>query len=82
LILEPARGLRPGGAVYTIRALNAQRRGMPLMEPADPLVRAMEAFQGTGRRIAGAAAAVRRGTGRVTERIGALAGGIARAVRR
>ena len=81
LVLEPARGLRPGGAVTTIRALNAQRRGMPLQEPTDPLVRALEAFQGAGRRIAGAGGALRRGAGRAAGGIGAVAGGIARAVR-
>jgi hypothetical protein len=85
LVLEPARGLRPGGAVSTIRALNAQRRGMPLEEPTDPLVRAIEAFQGAGRRIAGAAGVLRTGAGRAAGGIGAVAGGvtrIARAVRR
>jgi hypothetical protein len=82
LVLEPARGLRPGGAVSTIRALNAQRRGMPLQEPADPLIRALEAVQGAGRRIAGATGGLRRGAGRAAAGIGAVAGGIAKAVRR
>ena len=82
LVLEPARGLRPGGAVSTIRALNAQRRGMPLQEPTDPLVRTLEALQGAGRRIAGAAGGVRRGAGRIAGGIGSVAGGIARTVRR
>jgi len=82
LVLEPARGLRPGGAVSTIRALNAQRRGMPLEEPTDPLVRAMEAFQGAGRRIAGATEGLRRSAGQAAGGIGAVAGAIARTVRR
>jgi hypothetical protein len=75
LVLEPARGLRPGGAVATIRALNAQRRGMALVEPADPLIRAAQAFEGAGRWVAGAAGGLRRGLGRV-------GGALARAVRR
>ena len=82
LVLEPARGLRPGGVVSTIRAINAGRRGVTLQEPADPLIRTLQAFQATGRRIAGAAGVVRSGAGRVAGRIGGLAGGLARAVRR
>jgi hypothetical protein len=75
LVLEPARGMRHDGAVSAIRRLNAQRRGRPLEEPVDPLVRTLQTFQGAGRWIAGAAGGVRSGAGRVI-------GGIARTVRR
>jgi hypothetical protein len=82
LVLEPARGIRPDGAVAAIQRLNAERRGSPLEEPGDPLLRMLHAFQGAGRGIARAAGVVQKGTGRVAGGIGALAGGIARMVRR
>jgi hypothetical protein len=82
LVLEPARGIRPDGAVMAIRRLNAERRGTPLEGPVDPLDRTLHAFRGAGRGIVRAAGSVRRGTGRVAGEIGSLAGGIARMVRR
>ncbi|HEV8572863.1 MAG TPA: hypothetical protein VGR49_07440 [Actinomycetota bacterium] len=82
LILEPARGIRPDGAVMAIRRLNAQRRGSPLEEPVDPLVRTLHALQGAGRGIARVSGAVRVGTGRVAGSVGAFASGILRTVRR
>jgi hypothetical protein len=81
VVLEPTRGIRSEGAVVAIRRLNAERRGRPLEEPVDPLIRTLHGLQGAWRGIGRAAGAVGKGTGRVVGGIGSLAGGIARAVR-
>lgn len=82
LVLEPARGIRPDGALVAIRRLNAARRGSPLEEPVDPLLRMLQGLRGAGRGIGRAAGAVRKGAGSAVAGIGALGQGIVRTVRR
>jgi hypothetical protein len=60
VVLEPAGGPRPGGAIEAIRLRNAQRRGGALRVPADPLLAAASALVALGRRGRAAGRAVGR----------------------
>jgi hypothetical protein len=66
VVLEPAGGPRPGGAIEAIRQRNAERRGGALRAPADPLLAAASALVGLGRRAHDAGRALGRGLTSVT----------------
>jgi hypothetical protein len=77
VVMEPAGGIRPDGAIASIRRRNAERRGGPLREVTDPLSRALTA----ARRGALAVGRGVRGTGRGLSNAWSSVSGVARKVR-
>jgi hypothetical protein len=77
VVMEPAGGIRPDGAIASIRRRNAERRGGPLREVTDPLSRALTA----ARRGALAVGRGVRGTGRGLSNAWSKVSGVARKVR-
>jgi hypothetical protein len=78
VVMEPAGGIRPNGAIAAIRARNAQRRGGPLRDVVDPWSRALGAVRrgalATGRGFRGAGRAVSSGWSNVTSVAGKVRG--------
>jgi hypothetical protein len=68
VVLEPAGGPRPGGAIEAIRRRNAERRGGALRAPTDPLLAVASALVALGGRARAAIRTLGRGLSGLTRR--------------
>lgn len=72
VVMEPAGGPRADGVIAAIRSRNAERRGGPLREVADPMARAMGVIRTTvltvGRGVRDAARGLGRAAGSIVGR--------------
>jgi hypothetical protein len=68
VVLEPAGGPRPGGAIEAIRRRNAERRGGALRTQADPLLAVASAVVAMGGRARGAIRSLGRRLSGLTRR--------------